>query len=404
MSKTIWFINHYSYPNNVYPHQRTNNYAKFFQSDGYKVRVFCSSQVHRTSVNLITDRMFYKEVEDGIPFTLIRTRNYRGNGIQRILNMIDFFFGFLRVTKHYEHPDIIVSTSVHPLAPLASIIYAKRRDILLVTETADLWPETLVSFNLLHRLNPITLTLYMLERYVYTKSDKLIFTMEGFEDYLSSKSFSEEVINKSLYLNNSLSCKELVSTEEPFQLNGDKKKIRFFYFGSLGDSNAVEKMIEFIIMTNEILTKKCEFHILGHGEKKTMFEQLDHFGNVYLYDSIQKNRLSKVAEQCNFLFLFTKPNPIYQYGISANKLFDYLCLKKPIIHNYYGKYDIVTKYQVGYEFSFDLEREKYSFIEFLMNHQIENINAMDYELKFDQLNKVYSIDNQYNKLKKFLFP
>ena len=402
MSKSIWFLNHYSYPNNVYPHQRTNNYARLFQRDGYQVRVFCASQVHRTSINLITDRKFYVEVEEDIPFTVIRTRDYKGNGINRVLNMIEFFIGFLKSAKNYQQPDIIVSTIVHPLAPLAALLYGRKRDILLVTETADLWPETLVSFGLLQRFNPITSSLYLLERFVYNNSDKLIFTMEGYKDYLNSKSFPQSVIKKSLYLNNSMNCEELNSSEDLIQLNGDVEKIKFLYFGSLGEANAVETMIEFIIMTNEIIPNQCEFHIFGHGEKKALFENMGHFENVKLYHSIQKSRLSNVAKQCDFLFLFTKANPLYRYGYSANKLFDYLCLKKPVIHNFFGEYDIVTKYNVGYRFSFDMEVEKDSFLQFVNNHKTSKNNMHEYETKFQELNREYGINHQYDKLKEFL--
>ena len=402
MTKTIWFVNHYSYPNNVYPHQRTNNYAKLFQRDGYEVRVFCSSFVHRTSISLISNNFSSMDLIDEIPYTIIKTSKYEGNGPKRILNIVQFFFGFLRQTKHYPNPDIIVATTVHPLAPLAALFYSKNKSTKVITEIADLWPETLISFGMINRFNPIGLFLYKLEQHLYIKSHKLIFTMEGYKDYLNERSFSIEVQNKSLYLNNSMSCSELVNGHEKINLNGNSSNIRFLYFGALGEANAVDMLINFIQSTKLLFHDKVEFHIFGHGSKRNQLKEMEDTSQVYLYDSVSKSSLAHIAEQVDFLLIFTKPIAIYRLGYSMNKLFDYFCLKKPIIHNLYGDYDLITNYQIGYRYSFEEDINQDSFVDFIINYSSNLKLNESFKSRVSALSSEFDISVQYNKLKKFL--
>ncbi len=402
MTKTIWFVNHYSYPNNVYPHQRTNNYAKLFQRDGYEVRVFCSSFVHRTSINLIANNFKSEELIDEIPYTIIKTSKYDGNGLKRILNIAQFFFGFLRKAKHYPIPDIIVATTVHPLAPLASLFYSKNKTTKVITEIADLWPEIPISFGMLSRYNPITLFLYKLEQHLYLKSHKLIFTMEGFKDYLNERSFSDEVQNKSLYLNNSMSCSELINGHEKIHLNGDSSSIRFLYFGALGEANAVDMLVGFIQKTKLLFQNKVEFHIFGHGSNRNQLKEMEDTSQVYLYDSVPKNCLAHIAEQVDFLLIFTKPSAIYRLGYSMNKLFDYFCLEKPIIHNLYGDYDLITNYQIGYRYSFEEGLNHDSFVDYITNYSSNQELMESFKSRVSALNREFDISVQYSKLKKFL--
>ena len=87
----IWLINHYAVPPQYYPLARQNYFAKNLMGLGHEVTIFAASTVHNSDQNLIEDDTPYREdVVDGVHYVLVRCRGYRGNGLSRILNMLEF--------------------------------------------------------------------------------------------------------------------------------------------------------------------------------------------------------------------------------------------------------------------------------------------------------------------------
>jgi hypothetical protein len=123
-----------------------------------------------------------------------------------------------------------------------------------------------------------------------------------------------------------MSCSELINGHEKIHLNGDSSNIRFLYFGALGEANAVDMLVGFIQKTKLLFQNKVEFHIFGHGSNRNQLKEMEDTSQVYLYDSVPKNCLAHIAEQVDFLLIFTKPSAVYRLGYSMNNLFDYFCL------------------------------------------------------------------------------
>lgn len=160
--------------------------------DGNEVKIFCASTVHNSDISINTgDKKSVEKIgKDNVPYIFIKTKNYVGNGRQRIRNMIEYYlkiFGVARQEiKQRGKPDVILASSVHPLALVAGIKIAKKIGVPCVCEVRDLWPETFLDFGFTKK-NPIIKGMYRLEKWIYKKADKLIFTMEGGKDYIIEK-------------------------------------------------------------------------------------------------------------------------------------------------------------------------------------------------------------------------
>jgi len=87
----IWIINHYAMPPSLGGLARHYYFSKFLQQRGHEVKLFSSSKIHNSDVNMITDDSLYVEKEvDGIEYTFIRGSKYKGSGVARIKNMLEF--------------------------------------------------------------------------------------------------------------------------------------------------------------------------------------------------------------------------------------------------------------------------------------------------------------------------
>ena len=74
-------------------------FSKYLQKKGHNVKI-TSSKIHNTDINMIQDKSLYKEqLMDGVEYTFVRSRDYKGNGLDRIWNMIDLPFKMWKSMK-----------------------------------------------------------------------------------------------------------------------------------------------------------------------------------------------------------------------------------------------------------------------------------------------------------------
>ena len=104
----IWIVNHYAIPPSMGGLVRHYYFSKYLQKKGHTVKIFTSSKIHNTDINMIKDRSLYREeMEDGVEYTFVRSRDYKGNGMDRVINMMDLPFKTWKAMKlfykkHYE--------------------------------------------------------------------------------------------------------------------------------------------------------------------------------------------------------------------------------------------------------------------------------------------------------------
>ena len=150
----IWLIDHYAVPPKYYPLARQTNFAKHLLAMGHKVKIFAASTVHNSTVNLIGGNERFKEINsDGVDYVLIKCQQYSGNGIQRILNMLEFAIKLSGICSKFEKPDVIISTSMTPMACAAGLRIGKKLKCKIIAQITDLWPETLIAYGVATKYN-----------------------------------------------------------------------------------------------------------------------------------------------------------------------------------------------------------------------------------------------------------
>ena len=165
----VWIINHYAIPPSMGGLVRHYYFSKFLRERGYQVRIFTASEIHNTDINMIRDGALYREeTMDGVPYTFLKTRDYSGNGLSRIINMLEFPLRIQqsvnRFAKAGERPDVIYTFAPTIFAAASAVIAAKRLKVPCVVEVRDIWPESIVEYKGMSRKNPVILALYALEK------------------------------------------------------------------------------------------------------------------------------------------------------------------------------------------------------------------------------------------------
>ncbi|MBS7007115.1 glycosyltransferase family 4 protein [Anaerostipes sp.] len=365
MRKNVWLINHYA--TGMFQSKRGRHYyfAKYLKQNGYCPIIICSSFMHKGTTNYIQDDCPYSILEqDGIIFLFIKTSAYLGNGKQRIKNMIEFAGRLVRhrkkIIKDLGEPDVIIGSSVHPLTCVAGIIMAKKVKCKVISEIRDLWPETLVMFGSIKENSLAAKILYWGERWIYQKSDDVIFTMEGGKQYIIDRGWESRIdLKKVHYINNGVDLEQFYNDikNEVFE---DKElestAFKIIYTGTISKANDVGRLIKAAEKIQLDFAQKIIFLIYGHGEEKEELEKycIEHkIKNVIFKGQVSKKKIPYILSKGDLLVvnyakeIFESKHNVLRYGGSHNKLFEYLAAGKPILYTQPSSYNLVEKYHCG---------------------------------------------------------
>lgn len=336
---------------------RSNVMAKYLQKSGYKVKIFSASTIHNTNINLINDKrkLFITKTYDNLNFVHIRTSNYSGNGISRIINMLQFPFRLIKVAKKIgEKPDVIVCDLPAILAPIPYWI-SKKFNSKFILEVRDLWPESIIEYRGLSRRNPIVLFMYKLEKCMYVKADKIVFTMEGGKDYIKEKGWEKDVdLSKIHHINNGVDLEEFYYNKENYQIADpdldDENTFKVVYTGSIRLANNVKKIVDVAQSINKKGFNNIKFLIYGDGTDKEYLKQYCEkfkINNVIFKGFVEKHKIPYILSKCDLNIMHFEQNSLKKYGASLNKMFEYFASGKPTISDCEFGYDIIKKYKCG---------------------------------------------------------
>ena len=337
MMKTIWILNHHAITPQIGGGTRHYDFSRELVKRGYRVYIFASSFIHYQYVNLLDEgEKTREEMIDGIHWIWINTRAYKGNGRNRILGMIDYYRSMMKIYRDYPKPDVVIGSAVHLLACVAGYKISRNLNAKFVSEIRDLWPETLIELGHLKRTGIVARMMFALEKYVYKRSEKIIVTAPGMVNYIAEKGIKSERI---IYINQGVDVKTFDERKLQYDLQDtsitfDDQMFNVIYMGALGTANALETLIEAAKILMEKETFNISFTLVGDGpladrlRSKSEEYQLQ---NIKFYGSVAKQYVPAVLAHADCLIFSASDSPLYRYGVSANKLFDYMCSAKPII-------------------------------------------------------------------------
>jgi len=333
-------INHYAVPPKYYPLARQTYFAKYLMAMGHQVTIFAASTVHNSSMNLITDgQRWREETVDGVHYVYIKCLDYQGSGLKRIYNICEFAWKLPGVCKNFPKPDAIVATSMPPMSCAMGIRLAHKYGCRGIAEIADLWPESIVAYGIAGPKNPAVIALRWLEKWIYKKSDAVVFTMENAYQYIREQGWEKQVPeSKVFYVNNGVDLDLFESNREHFQIQdeelSDPALFNVVYAGSVRKVNNLGLLLD---AAKKVRNEKVRFLIWGDGDELPFLHRRveeERIDNVIFKGRVDKTYVPYIVSQADLNIAHNTPSPLFRYGISFNKLFDYLAAGKPILSDF----------------------------------------------------------------------
>lgn len=346
----ILLINHYAGSPQYGMEFRPYFMAQEWIKAGHRVRIVAASESHVRSHKVAFEGETEGEVIDGIEYVWLKTPPYQGNGAARALNIFSFVWQLYRQSHRILQgfqPDAVIASSTYPLDIHPANRLAKQTGARLIWEVHDLWPLSPIELSGMSPWHPFILLMQHAENRACRVADKVVSMLPHTDDHLAEHGMARE---KFVYVPNGIHAEawEIDDSQLPAdhlqlldQLHGEGKTI-VGYAGAHGLANALQHLISASELTRDL---PVAYVLVGHGpEKASLEEQARASGldNVHFLDSIPKTAIPALLERLDLLYIGLQRQSLFRFGISPNKLMDYMMAGKPVIQAIEAGNDIVS--------------------------------------------------------------
>lgn len=352
----ILYIDHYAGSLSMGMEFRPYYLAREWEKNNHKVRILTASFAHLRKTNPNVERDFSISEVDDIEFQWVETRSYQGNGVSRIITMLQFcwkiFLNAKRIAEEFK-PDIVIASSTYPMDAYAAKRIAKFSGGKYVHEVHDMWPITPIELYGMSPKHPFVVIVQHAEDYFCKNADKVVSILPCAQDYFVEHGMKAD---KFLYVPNGI---ELTDWNNPERLplahaeviEKARREGRFIltFFGSHTRSYSIDYLIKALA---EIDQSKIFVIFVGEGNYKEELIQLAKELNIsnkcYSFmPSINKKAIPSLLKACDASYVGAIKNRMFRFGIGMNKLFDAMMGGKPILYAVDAPNDFVKEYDCG---------------------------------------------------------
>ncbi len=350
----IFLINHYAGSEKHGMEYRPYYFAKEWVKKGNNVCIAASSFSHVRIVQPDVKTKITSEVINEINYCWIKSPRYKGNGVKRFINIISFVTSLFRYSNFFEKkfsPDIVIASSTYPLDIYPAYRLAKKTGAVLVYEVHDLWPLSLIELGGMSKYHPLIVLFQLAENFAYRNSDKVVSILPNALSYMEQHGLKKD---KFIYIPNGINIEDWhneqnITVDKIERLLELKNNGQFLiaYTGAHGIANALDA---FIKAASKVKHLPIKLILIGDGPEKekliSLAESLNS-SNVIFMEPVSRNAIPNILEKMDVLFIGLQNKPIFRFGVSPNKLLDYMTAGKPVIQAINAGNDLVTEAGCG---------------------------------------------------------
>lgn len=331
----VLYIDHYAGSPSAGMEYRPHAMAVEWQKLGVETVLLAGTFSHLRKVNFPDVTPGAPVDVDGVEFRFIRTRPYDGNGIGRVLSMVDFVgrgWASARTIARELRPDAVIASSTYPFDTYLAQRIAKHAKARLVHEIHDLWPLTPIELGGHSPRHPLMWAMARAERSAYRRSDAIVSILPNAEPHVRSLGINTEVIP----IPNGIESdgphdpapSSFVARVAELRAKGHAV---IGYAGGLTNANAMDDFVEAMGLLKE---ENITAVLLGDGiYRRELEDQARRLGaKVVFAGTVRKSEVHECLKLCDALYIGSKRSRLYEFGVSANKIFDYMATGVPIIN------------------------------------------------------------------------
>lgn len=355
----ILLINHYAGNPQLGMEFRPYYLGREWARTGNRVIIVGGSYSHLRKQQPTVD----KETVDGTEYRWIPLKPYKGNGLGRIRSMFDFvrklWFGYKKYIGDFK-PDVVIASSTYPLDIYPARKIAKHYGAKLVYEVHDLWPLSPMELGGYSKNHPFIMVMQAAEDYCYRHSDKVVSLLPNALEHMVERGMNPE---KFVCVPNGFDIMEwdLEGKVLPQQKLAESypdhaslfSKLRSdgqFIIGFAGAHGIANSLYTLIDVASHLENNGVSVVLVGRGQEKAnlmAYAKEKGVHNVYFLDPVEKTAIPYVLPLCDALYIGLQRQPLFRFGISPNKMFDYMMASRPVIQAIDAGNNLVEEAQCG---------------------------------------------------------
>lgn len=265
---------------------------------------------------------------------------------QRILSFSKFFIQASIKQRKFDY-DLMLASSTPLTNGIPALVANVFRNKPYVFEVRDVWPGVPIAMGYFKN-KLMQKFLYSFEKHIYKKASAIVPLSIGMDRDIKKRYPND----KCVVIPNISELNRFSHVEKVIDMNFPANKKIILYAGTFGNVNGLSYVVKLAEKTWGIDPNIC-FYLIGNGKEKAKnIKEAEERGvlnkNVFFFDPIRKNDLPYVYSQCTVGSSFVINLPEL-WNNSANKFFDTLAAKKPIVINHEGwQADTIRESNIGY--------------------------------------------------------
>ncbi len=399
---------------NIRP-MRAINLSSALISKNHKVEIISTRFYHQKKIFRKNSKTtFYGK---SLTETLINSSGYKSNlGIARLIDHHILFISLLlNLFRREKKPDLIFIGYPPIEWSLAAVIYAKIKNIPIILDIKDIWPDIFWDNQKISKTKRNTIKFIFIPYRIYAS---IISTLS---DYITGPTLSLAVYFKNKYKN--LFLKKIFSLNEPKTFSSpivppkenalepyqeeDKLDpnitLRILFIGSLMsiyDFETVSKSLK--ILSEKGI--KYKFYIAGGGGSEKQIKRIfNDNSKVHFLGWVNRDKALELSKECHLAIAPYQNILNYKLNL-VNKYIDYMSLALPILSPVEGYVqNLIDKYDIGWNYkannALDLSEKFLNILESKKCIEIKSKNAYNlyknkykYEIVYNDLvNKLEGI-------------
>jgi glycosyltransferase involved in cell wall biosynthesis len=318
---------------------------------GHNVWIVAGSYSHlRVRTPHVSGRVTEEEVA-GISYLWLKTPAYHGKGFLRAVSIAAFIRELYRqkdLIIRECRPDIVITSSGYHLDVMPARAIADRTGAHLIVDVRDLWPLTAIELFDTPRWHPFVLLLQYAEDLAYRCADHAISVLPNAEPHMRAHGLPE---NSFSYIPNGIDVRgwdnpgAALSDEHQRILRSLRHEGKFIlgYAGQHGLAHALDDLMK---AAHLLRKERVALVLVGQGpEKAALQSQAERLAltNVFFLPPVARPQIPALLDGMDSFYIGWHRRSLYRFGISPNKLLDYMAAGKPVIHAVDAANDLVAE-------------------------------------------------------------
>jgi glycosyltransferase involved in cell wall biosynthesis len=202
------------------------------------------------------------------------------------------------------------------------------------------------------KYHPFIMVMQRAENYAYKNAHRVVSLLPEAKEHMISHGMSPA---KFVYIPNGIGIpswllSENLPEEHKNLLERLKRKGKFIvgYAGAHGIANSLQYLIKAAAILKE--HHNIHFLLVGQGPEKRslqLFAEKERLRNISFFSPVSKTSIPRLLAYIDAAYIGLKHEPLFRFGVSPNKLLDYMMAGRPVVHAIDAGNDLVSESRRG---------------------------------------------------------